>query len=582
MNEVQQHPPLDSGVPIKHKSAGSRKDALCVLALVALVVVSWVPRFSGPIDLRWDGSVYYVLGTSLAEGKGYRLLNEPGEIRAIQYPPLLPLIIAVHQMILGTSDPVAVGMWLRRSWFVLSVVYIVCTYLLGRLFLPRGYAFLLSLFCLASYEMYFLSTLLFTELPFAFTTTLFAVLYYKQRELPATRFLTPVVGIASYLLRTMGIALLAAWVLDAFMGKQFRRAAIRAGIAAIPILVWHSYVHAVESGYEYKHPAYVYQRDPSIFVNVSYATNISLKSPFRPSLGKATTQDLVNRFVNNLRTVPSSLGQAISSIRALWQHHFRGLNRRLRPLAIPEWIIDISLNLVGWIVLAGMVCLWRGEARLIGIYLSLAIAMVCATPWSGQILRYLAAILPFVGLAFLTCMVRIQELSRFRFRGKGRLFASAVSLVIPLLILSETLASLRTGIRDFRQPAIYENHAGIQSNYWLFHYPHPFPSVEAGLKWLAGHADHQAIVAVSMPQWVYLKTGLRTVMPPLESDPLKAQQLIDSVPASYLILDRMIMEGSFNNIFPALVRNSPEKWSCVYSSGNGDVEIYRRVNSGTS
>lgn len=582
MNELQQHPVLDPGIPVTQKRTGSKKDALCVLAVLALVVVSWIPRFRGPIDLRWDGSVYYVLGTSLAEGKGYRLLNEPGEISAIQYPPLLPAIVAVDQMILGTNDPVAVGTWLRRSWFLLSILYVVCAYLLGRLFLPREYAFLLSLFCIVSYEMYFLSTLLFTELPFAFTTTLFAVLYYKRHELPAARYLIPVVGIASYLLRTMGIALLAAWVLDAFLAKQFRRAAIRAGIAVIPILVWHSYVHAVESGYEYKHPAYVYQRDPSMFVNVSYATNISLKSPFRPSLGKATTQDLVNRFVNNLRTVPSSLGQAISSIKALWQHHFRGLNRRLGPLAIPEWVIDISLNLVGWIVLAGMVCLWRGEARLIGIYLSLAIAMVCATPWSGQILRYLAPILPFVGLAFLTCMVRIQELSRSRLAGKGRLFTSAVSLIIPLLILSETLFSLRTGIRDFRQPAIYESQAGIQRNYWLFHYPHSFSSVEVGLKWLAGHADRQSIVAVSMPQWVYLKTGLRTVMPPLESDPLKAQQLIDTVPASYLILDRMIMESSFNNAFPALVQNSPEKWTRVYSSGNGDVEIYRRVSSGPS
>jgi hypothetical protein len=582
MNEVQQHSVVDPGVLVRHKRTGSKKDAFCVLAVVALVVVSWMPRFRGPIDLRWDGSVYYVLGTSLAEGKGYRLLNEPGEIRAIQYPPLLPAVVAGHQMVLRTTDPIVVGVWLRRSWFLLSALYIVCAYLLGRLFLSQGYAFLLSLFCLASYEMYFLSTLLFTELPFAFTTTLFAVLYYKQRQLPATRFLTPLAGVASYLLRTMGIALLAAWVLDAFLSKQFRRGAVRAGIAVIPILVWHSYVHAVESGYEYKHPAYVYQRDPSMFPNVSYAANISLKSPFRPSLGKATARDSVNRFLHNLRAVPSNLGQTISSIKGLYQLHVRALNRRLSPLAIPDWVIDIFLNLIGWIVLAGIVRLLRGEARLIGIYLSLAIAMVCLTPWGGQVLRYLAPLLPFIALAFLTCMKRIQELIRSRYAGKQRFLASAVSPLIPLLILSGSFFSLKIGIRNFRQMAIYENKAGIQRNYWLFHYPRSFSSVEAALKWLVGHADRQSIVAVSMPQWVYLKTGLRTVMPPLESDPLKAQQLIDSVPASYLILERMIMEGSFNNAFPALVQNSPEKWTRVYSSGNGDVEIYRRVSSGPS
>jgi hypothetical protein len=29
----------------------------------------WAPRIYGPIDLRWDGASYYVLGTSLAEGR---------------------------------------------------------------------------------------------------------------------------------------------------------------------------------------------------------------------------------------------------------------------------------------------------------------------------------------------------------------------------------------------------------------------------------------------------------------------------------------------------------------------------------
>lgn len=75
------------------------------MVLGLLVLALWVPRIHGPIDLRWDGGVYYVLGTSLADGKGYRLLNEPGEIRANQYPPLIPLIIAAHQIVLGTSDP---------------------------------------------------------------------------------------------------------------------------------------------------------------------------------------------------------------------------------------------------------------------------------------------------------------------------------------------------------------------------------------------------------------------------------------------------------------------------------------------
>src|SRR5262245_61803384 len=94
-----------------------KADLLLLLALSVVIVSLWIPRWAGPLDLRWDGAVYYVLGTSIAEGKGYRLLNEPGEIEAIQYPPLQPLLAAAPQMVLGTSDPVIVGRWLKLLFF---------------------------------------------------------------------------------------------------------------------------------------------------------------------------------------------------------------------------------------------------------------------------------------------------------------------------------------------------------------------------------------------------------------------------------------------------------------------------------
>src|SRR5215813_188042 len=80
--------------------------------VVAIAFLLWVPRLSGPIDLRWDAGVYYVLGTSLATGQGYRLLSEPGSPEAVQYPPLLPAIVAVCQRALGSTDTTVVAPWL--------------------------------------------------------------------------------------------------------------------------------------------------------------------------------------------------------------------------------------------------------------------------------------------------------------------------------------------------------------------------------------------------------------------------------------------------------------------------------------
>src|SRR6185437_4465394 len=83
---------------------------LCILA-----AMTWLPRASGPIDLRWDGGAYYLLGTSITHGQGYRLLNEPGSPNTTLHPPLLPMFIAVHQLLLGTTDPLVIGRALRAS-----------------------------------------------------------------------------------------------------------------------------------------------------------------------------------------------------------------------------------------------------------------------------------------------------------------------------------------------------------------------------------------------------------------------------------------------------------------------------------
>ncbi len=52
----------------RHVLAGRPKREIAApIVLLALAVTFWLPRFRGPIDLRWDAGVYYILGTSLAE-----------------------------------------------------------------------------------------------------------------------------------------------------------------------------------------------------------------------------------------------------------------------------------------------------------------------------------------------------------------------------------------------------------------------------------------------------------------------------------------------------------------------------------
>src|SRR6266516_5840970 len=93
--------------------------------IVAFALLLWAPRLTGPIDLRWDAGVYYVLGTSLANGDGYSILSEPGSPEALQYPPLLPAVVALYQRVLASTDPAVVAPWLRMSYAALFLAFAV-------------------------------------------------------------------------------------------------------------------------------------------------------------------------------------------------------------------------------------------------------------------------------------------------------------------------------------------------------------------------------------------------------------------------------------------------------------------------
>ncbi|MGH9857858.1 MAG: hypothetical protein ACRD4B_08445, partial [Acidobacteriota bacterium] len=277
-----------------------RKELPLVILLLALAGLLWTPRLNGLIDLRWDAGVYYSLGTSLAEGKGYRLLYEPGEIHATQYPPLLPAVIAIHQLVFGSDDPLVIGRWLRLSWFLLFAIYICLVYWMARISLPRIYAFFVAALCLFSPRVVFMSDLGFPEILFSITT-MSAFIFTRKTggwfsEMGGSFFV-----IVSYLLRTIGMAMAAAWISEGVVKRNLRKSIIRLALVLIPVLLWMGYVRTVESSSEYQNPAYLYQRADYLYYNVSYPKNVSYKDPFMPELGKASSADLVSRIEQNLK-----------------------------------------------------------------------------------------------------------------------------------------------------------------------------------------------------------------------------------------------------------------------------------------
>lgn len=558
-------------------------------ALLGLLVVAlWLPRIHGPIDLRWDGGVYYVLGTSLAEGKGYRLLNEPGEIQANQYPPLLPLIIAAHQIVLGTSDPLIVGRFLRLSAFLAFAAYIFAIYALLRGHLSSAYAFFGTVVCLLNVHTYFLSDLCFPDMLYGLLTVGFLLAFSSEKRW-STQGRVGAFAITAFALRTAGIALLAAWIVEGLVRRQWKTAMIRIAIAVVPVVGWFSYIQYVETSAEYQRPTYAYQRADYMFYNVSYARNVSLNDPFDPDLGYSTLSNRLERYFHNVVRVTRYIGESVSSSRRVWEIEQEAIVKQLGVEAWPQWIVDVPLYALGCLVLVGSGVLATRGHLIIALCALSSISVICLTPWPAQFNRYLVPTVPLLALSLCVAIVWILEQSRQSPPSRWKSVVRVLTYSVVVGITLQQIATIGAVYAKRHLPVQYQTRQGDTVGYRLFFYMDSYRALDSGVDWLMAHARSSDVIAVSMPHWVYLRTGNKVVMPPFESDPIKAEQLLDSVPVTYLILDEGLAIDS-KRFMKGIVEGFPDRWKRVYSDDivteTGErheqaFEIYERVHPGS-
>lgn len=562
-------------------------DRWWLLALVALATVLWLPRLRGPLDLRYDAGVYYTLGTALARGEGYRLLNEPGAIEAIQYPPLLPAVGALHERLLGTSDPAVVGIWLRRSFLALSLGYMAAVFTLSRRFLTPGLAFVAALLTALHVQTLFLSDLFGAEIPFACAAVLFLLAATADGPAgrPRARLLLSVaaalLALAAYGLRTAGIAILAAWAAESLMRGRWRSLAARAAIGLLAVGSWRAYTNGVKSSDGYTHPAYAYQRAHYQFYNVDYADNLAYVDPFRPELGRATPGDIARRVGTNLRYLPAAVGEAVSMPKGWWWGEINRINELLPSPALPLWLADVALVALSLPVAAGVALLAAQGELLLVLYLLASAAIIVVTPWPGQFSRYLVPLTPVLGLALVVCFAGVTARAA---AGRERRWTAAGALlgtVIGLVVVQQAYTLVKAFTKH-HAPADYTDAAGRRHSYALFYYDDTWRQHDASLDWLSAHGTPAAVVASSTPQWVYLRTGLRAVMPPYEQSAATAQRLLDGVPVTYLLVDNLSFLDVGRRYTRPVLRTFPDRWRLVYTGGPSGPRIYQRTESNLS
>jgi hypothetical protein len=550
-------------------------DPACRIVLLVAALALWAGRLEGPLDLRWDAGVYYSTGVALAHGDGYRLPSEPRDILAVQYPPGLPLLVAAAIRLLGTSDPDRVGTALRWVWLVLSIGQAQLGYSLARRWLHSLPALAAALTATLAVPTIFYSDVLFAELPFGIVVLGFLLLHRR----PASRSrvaLEWAVATVSFLLRTLGLAVLLAWVVERLFERRWKSALLRLVAVAVPTLLWSWYVRQVTHSDDFLHPAYEYQRADYQFHNVPYAQNLQLVDAFAPEEGQVTASAAAGRLVENTSRVVRSFGETLSTyarmltiVTAKNLEEQIGLDRAIgRPIGTAFiWGVAFT-SLLGLAALA-----FRGGRRAV-LTVFLTAGMLATTPWPAQYPRYL---MPFAMVLGIAWIAGLQTLARPpRPTWPSRVFRGGAAAAAVTLLALDCLAARDAFKTRARGPVRFAGPQSGTPGSRPFFYERPWSDFDEAVEWLRSRVAPADVIVATEPHYAWLRLGHKVILPPFEPDPAEAVRLLDTVPARYVIVDRFThLDIGRRYALPA-VESDPSRWQRVYGNPERGAQIFRR------
>jgi hypothetical protein len=123
--------------------------------------------------------------------------------------------------------------------------------------------------------------------------------------------------------------------------------------------------------------------------------------------------------------------------------------------------------------------------------------------------------------------------------------------------------------------------SGRAHEYRLFFYDRSWQLHDDALDWLAKQGPGKGIVATSTPHLAYLRTGMPAVMPPYEIDPARAENLLEEVPVTYLVVDQLSFLDVARRYGAPVAESAAAGWPLVYAVNDSGPRIYRRAGAAT-
>ena len=198
-----------------------------------------------PVGVTNDDGMYVILAKSLATGHGYRWLNLPGLPAATHFPPGYPVMLALLWLLVPTFPANVILFKLANALFMAVAAGATFAFARQRLALSDAAAAALTFGATLGIPMLTLSTIVMSEA--LFLALLVPTLLVAERvcdrkgKLRDTIMLALLTGAAT-LVRTHGVALVAAIVLVLALRGRRRDAAIVGAVVLAMLAPWQLWV----------------------------------------------------------------------------------------------------------------------------------------------------------------------------------------------------------------------------------------------------------------------------------------------------------------------------------------------------
>lgn len=408
-----------------------------------------------------DDGVYVMLGKSLAQGTGYRLMYLVGAPVAVKYPPGLPALLAIPWALGGTLgavrttvailNPIVCGVaaaliwWIGRRDLALSRFPLAIA-AIGPFLLDQS----IQYYSIPLAEPYFL-------LGWAAAAALAATV----TSVPAAAALGLVLAVAT-LFRSAGLVLIPACLAALALRRvPWRVVAVGAACAIAPLIVWGvAHGRLIAQGPLSSSPD-----------EVSYWSLIPFGSAQLPAY-------LVHVLWNNAHAYLLELSGTLAG--SLLVGH----------LLVLGWGVAVAL---------GGIWSWRrGPVIALTTAASLAVVMIWPFPQD----RLLLPVIPFAGLLV---AFAIEE-------GTKRLAArSRVVVPLGLAIVALVVGLRQAELRRVAAASYVQNHSPAQRDASIFFVLASNSRYIAGLsEWIRAHTTPQDRLLVDSPSGIYLYSGRQT------------------------------------------------------------------------